>query len=347
MGHDVVGVVGAGVMGSEIAYVAAVAGRRVVLRDLTDDLVGRGLAHVREVADGAVRRGRMTEDEAAAVLGRITGTTEEADLAACGLVVEAVSEVMDLKLRIFRSLDAALPPETVLATNTSGLSVTELGRATGRPGRVLGLHFFNPASVMRLVEVIEGEDTDGGVLADAEALVRDLGKTPVRVRECPGFLVNRMLVRAMATAYRTAAASGADPAAVDAAVVESGPAPMGPFALGDLVGLDTLAHIRRDLEEAYGDRYADAGRLDALVAEGRLGRKSGGGFFAGRAPEAVPDAPAREAAAAYYAAALDEARRCLAEGIAAGESDVDLAMRLGAGWSAGPLAAAREQEEHQ
>jgi 3-hydroxyacyl-CoA dehydrogenase len=329
-------------MGSEIAFVAAAAGREVVLRDLTADLVERGLAHARGLGEAAAARGRMTADEARAAAARIAGTTEEADLARCGIVVEAVSEVMDLKLRIFRSLDAALPPETVLASNTSGLSITALARATGRPDRVLGLHFFNPASLMRLVEVIEGADTDPAVLAGAEALVRDLGRTPVRVRECPGFLVNRMLVRAMATAYRDSAASGADPAAVDAAVVASGPAPMGPFALGDLVGLDTLAHIRRDLQEAYGDRYDDAGLL-----AGRLGRKSGGGFFTGRPPETAPDDAARAVAGGYYAAALDEARRCLREGIASSESDVDLAMRLGAGWSAGPLAAAREREESE
>jgi len=253
-----------------------------------------------------------------------------------------VTEVLDVKRDVFRRMDAALPPSALLASNTSGLSITALGRETARPDRVLGLHFFNPASVMRLVEVIQGEDTSEDTAGAGVALAETLGKSPVRVRECPGFLVNRVLVRALAEAYRRAGQIDADRAAADASVVAGGPAPMGPFALGDLIGLDTLAHVRGDLDAAYGERFSDGGALASLVAAGRLGQKSGSGFHDGAAPEAEPDAAGRDVAERYYLGALDEACRCLEEGIAA-LPDVDLAMRLGAGWAAGPLAWADEE----
>ena len=173
-------------------------------------------------------------------------------------------------------------------------------------------------------------------MAAGEELALALGKVPVRVRECPGFLVNRILVRAMVEGYRHAAEIGADLAAADRAVVEGGPAPMGPFALGDLIGLDTLGHLRRDLEEAYGDRFADGGEIDRRVEAGRLGKKSGVGFYDGDPATADADAAGREVAARYYAGALDEANRCVEEEIAAPD-DVDVAVRHGCGWQTGPL----------
>lgn len=168
----------------------------------------------------------------------------------------------------------------LIASNTSGLSITTLAAATSRPTQVVGLHFFNPASVMKLVDLVRGEKTSDAALDTAEQFARGLGKTPVRVRECAGFLVNRVLIRAMVEAYRHADEIGAAPAAVDAAVVAAGPAPMGPFALADLIGIDTMEHVRRDLETAYGGRFLDAGVLAAKVEAGLLGRKSGRGFFA-------------------------------------------------------------------
>jgi 3-hydroxybutyryl-CoA dehydrogenase len=252
------------------------------------------------------------------------------------VAIEAVPEVLDLKRDVFRRLDRTIRPDALLASNTSGLSITALARETGRAERVLGLHFFNPASVMRLVEVIRGQETSDATIDAGEAFTRALGKTPVRVQECPGFLVNRLLTRGMLAAYRMAEALGADPAAVDIAVEADGPAPMGPFALGDIVGLDTLDHIQRDLEAAYGSRFAPSRRLGELVAQGRLGRKSGGGFFDGARPEPEPDDVARAVAERYYLAALHEACLCLEEGVAA-LPDIDLAMQLGARWSEGPL----------
>jgi 3-hydroxybutyryl-CoA dehydrogenase len=329
-------VVGAGVMGSEIAQTAAAGGVEVVLLDADPAARERGLAHVASIGERRVARGRMSEEEARVILGRVTTATDDAALVDCDLAVEAVPEVMDIKRQVFRRLDAALPPQALLATNTSGLSVSEMAAETSRPDQVVGLHFFNPASVMKLVEVIRGTSTSEATMSAAETLVSSLGKIPVRVRECPGFLVNRVLVRALSGAYRRAVELGADMAAADAAIVAGGPAPMGPFALGDLIGLDTLGHIQGDLQAAYGDRFDDAGAVAAQVDAGRFGAKTGAGFYDGKAPHAEPDDAGRDVAETYYACALDEARRCIAEDVAA-HGDVDLAMRHGCGWSAGPL----------
>jgi 3-hydroxybutyryl-CoA dehydrogenase len=324
-------------MGSDIAYVAARAGKRVVICDIEAAALAGAQARVADLIGRAQGRGQLDAAQATALEARIATTTHDDELTACDLAIEAVSERLDLKRTIFARLDAILRPGALLASNTSGLSITELAAVTSRPEEVLGMHFFNPAAVMRLVELIQGRQTSAATMDAAEALVRELGKSPVRVRECPGFLVNRVLVRAMAEAYRHAITNGIAPAAVDAAVTESGPAPMGPFALGDLIGLDTMNHLRRDLEDAYGERFTDAGAIAAQVAQGRLGRKNGLGFIEADQSEITVGDEARAAAERYYYGALDEALRCHDEQIAA-RPDIDLAMCLGAGWSSGPLA---------
>lgn len=322
-------------MGAEIAHVASVAGIDVLLADADAERARAG--RDRAVAIGARRvdKGRLDAALAAAAAERITAVAGIAELAGVDAVIEAVPEDLALKTRVHADIDAAVRPDALVATNTSGLSVTALADATAHPSRLVGLHFFNPASTMRLVEVIAGAATDEAVVGRAVQLAEELGKVPVRVRECPGFVVNRVLVRAMAEAYRAAAGAPADRVTADAMVVEGGPAPMGPFALGDLVGLDVLESIRADLEAAYGDRFADAGTLAPLVAAGRLGRKTGGGLVPATDPTPTGTEPV--VAAVYYAAALDEARRLADEGVASPD-DIDLAMRLGAGWEQGPLA---------
>ncbi len=309
----------------------------MVICDVEPTALDGARARVADLVARAQGRGQLDAAQAAALEARISTTTADTDLAACDLAIEAVSERIDLKRTIFARLDAILHPGALIASNTSGLSITELGEVTARPADVLGIHFFNPAAVMRLVELIEGRQTSPAAMDAAEALVRELGKSPVRVRECPGFLVNRVLVRAMAEAYRHATTHGVAAAAVDAAVTEGGPAPMGPFALGDLIGLDTMDHLQRDLEHAYGERFTDAGAIAAQVAQGRLGRKNGRGFLEPDQGEPTVDAAARAAAERYYYGALDEALRCHDEDIAA-RPDIDVAMRLGAGWAVGPLA---------
>lgn len=333
----VLGIVGGGTMGAEIAQLAAEHGLQVLLADADADRGATARDRAVSIGERRVARGRITQDTAAAAALRITAVSGIADLGDVDAVVEAVPEVLDLKIAVHGEIDRVVPAGALVATNTSGLSVTTLADATRNPSRLVGLHFFNPASAMRLVEIIAGSSTAPDVVSRAEALARRLGKTPVRVRECPGFVVNRVLVRAMAEAYRATTGAPADRLAVDAAVVAGGPSPMGPFALGDLVGLDVLESIRVDLERAYGDRFADGGMLAPLVAEGRLGHKTGSGLV----PQDGGGATGSETmvAAVYYAAALDEARRLANEEIAS-PSDIDLAICLGAGWASGPLTAA-------
>jgi len=330
-----VAVVGAGLMGSEIALVAALAGHEVTLVDIDEDALSRGLGHARAAGERMVRRGRLDQEELDAAVARVSTATDVTAVAACDPVIEAVPERMELKRQVLARIAAAVPAETIVASNTSGLSITELGAAAAPAGRVVGLHFFNPPSVMRLVEVIRGADTAEDVARRAAEFAAGLGKTPVAVRECPGFVVNRVLLRAMVAGF--VATGEGDPAQADAAVVAAGPSPMGPHALADLVGLDTYEHIRGDLRAAYGDRFDDRGVGARMVAAGRLGRKNGGGFFDGPVPDV--DAPGElvgTVGGAYYEAARDEAERLAAEGIASRE-DIDTAVRLGAGWTAGPL----------
>ena len=323
-------------MGAEIAHVAAVCGMDVLLADADLARAEAGRARALDIGARRVERGRLGAADAAGAAGRITTVGGIGELVDVDVVIEAVPEDLDLKVRVHEQIDATVRPDILVATNTSGLSVTALADATRTPSRLIGLHFFNPASTMRLVEVIAGAATDDVAIARAVELAAQLGKTPVRVRECPGFVVNRILVRAMAEAYRAAAAAAVDRRAADRVVVEGGPAPMGPFALGDLVGLDVLESIRADLESAYGDRFADGGTLAPLVARGALGRKTGAGLVPDS--DGAPTGTEPVVAAVYYAAAMDEARR-LADERVASPDDIDLAMCLGAGWEAGPLAA--------
>ncbi len=323
-------------MGSEIAQVTAAAGCTVVLLDSDPSALENARSHIRGICERRVAKGRLTAAEAEGISDRIVLTSDDRQLGECELAIEAVPEILEIKRAVFEKLDSLLPPGALLASNTSGLSITQLAQETSRPEHVLGLHFFNPASVMRLVEVVQGDITAEDTVAAGEQFATAIGKTPVRVRECPGFLVNRILVRAMATAYDATSDDRSARAAADRAIAEGGPAPMGPFALGDLIGLDTLEHLRTDLVGAYGSRFEDGGHTAALTETGRLGKKSGGGFFDDDAPPVEIDPFAEAAAMKYYEAAADEAIRCLEERIAS-RGDIDLAMQLGCGWEFGPL----------
>ena len=333
----ILGVVGAGVMGAEIAQAAAGAGFEVLLRDIDRDLVQGGLERIRAIGERRVAHGRLDAGAARAALTRVRGVTDDADLAACGVVIEAVTEVLAVKRILVRRLGDALPPDTILASNTSGLSITDLGRHTGRPERFVGLHFFNPASVMDLVEVVPGADTSHDTLTRALAVVRALGKPPLVVRDTPGFLVTRILLRAVAEAHRLTAELGADRAGVDTAVIADGPAPRGPFALADMVGPHPLERVRRGLEAAYGPRFDDAGILARDIAAGHRAPVPGSGPVTGGGTGAQPGPDEHAVAVAYYAGAADESRRCRDDGVATHAEDIDSAMRLGAGWARSPL----------
>jgi len=281
-------VVGAGTMGGEIAQVIAAADIPVVLKDVRQELVDAGLAKAREVTEGQlgrlVKKGRLTEEQAAAraeeLLGRITGTRDYDGFGDVDFVVEAVPERMEVKHAVFQELDVATPGHAILATNTSSLPVSEIGAVTSRPDRVVGFHFFWPASVMRLVEVIEGEDTSPETAQTAVNFAQAIRKLPVRCGEVPGFVVNRILVSSASEIWRAQEETGADVTEIDGVVAESKVVPMGPFFLADMSGLDTTLHVAEYLQEMYGDeRFHVHAGMRERVAAGDLGQKTGKGFY--------------------------------------------------------------------
>ena len=280
-------VVGAGTMGGEIAQVIASAGIPVVLKDVEQKFVDQGLEKAREVTQGQlgglVKKEKITQEQADAQLGEITGRIEGTlDYEGFGdvdFVVEAVPERMDIKQTVFAELDAATPGHAILASNTSALSISAMAEATGRPHKVVGFHFFYPASVMRLIEVIEGEETSEETLQAASNFAQAIRKTAVRCGEAPGFVVNRILNSAVSEIWKVTHEEGLDVKEVDKVIQESKAAPMGPFFLTDLLGLDTVLHVAEHLNDSYGDRFFVSPAMKQLVADGNLGQKTGKGFY--------------------------------------------------------------------
>jgi 3-hydroxyacyl-CoA dehydrogenase len=280
-------VVGAGTMGGEIAQVIASAGVPVVLKDVDQKFVDQGLEKAREVTQGQlgglVKKEKITQEDAdrqlEEITGRITGTTEYEGFGDVDFVVEAVPERMEIKQQVFSDLDAVTPGHAILSSNTSSLSITEMGEATSRPEKVVGFHFFYPASVMRLIEVIEGEETSDETLNSAANFVQQIRKTAIRCGEVPGFVVNRILNSSASEIWKVTEEEGLDVKEVDKVVQESGAAPMGPFYLTDLLGLDTVLHVAEHLRDSYGDRFYVSSKMKELVEAGNLGQKTGKGFY--------------------------------------------------------------------
>jgi 3-hydroxyacyl-CoA dehydrogenase len=274
-------------MGGEIAQAIAAADIPVVLKDVRQELVDTGLEKARAVTQGQlgglVAKERLTQEQADAqleeVVGRIQGTTDYDGFGDVDFVIDAVPERMEIKAQVFGELDVATPGHAILASNTSSLSITEMGDATSRPDKVVGFHFFYPASVMRLIEVIEGEDTSPETLQAAVNFAQTIRKMPITCGEVPGFVVNRILNSAASEIWRVQEEENLDPKAIDDAVRESKAAPMGPFFLGDLLGLDTVLHVAEHLQESYGDRFYVHQGMRKLVGEGNLGQKTGKGFY--------------------------------------------------------------------
>jgi 3-hydroxyacyl-CoA dehydrogenase len=272
-------VVGAGTMGGEIAQTIANADIPVVLKDVEEKFVEVGLTKARALWQSRVDAGKLEPAELERRLALITGTTDYAPFNDVDFVVEAVPERMAIKQAVFAELDEVTPGHAILASNTSSLSVTEMGEATSRPDMVVGFHFFYPASVMRLVEVIEGEETSAETVQDAANFATAIRKTPIRCGEAPGFVVNRILNSAVSELWRVQEETGTPIKELDKLVQESEAAPMGPFFLADLLGLDTVLHVAEYLEEAYGDRFFVHQQMRELVAAGDLGAKTGKGFY--------------------------------------------------------------------
>jgi 3-hydroxyacyl-CoA dehydrogenase len=281
-------VVGAGTMGGEIAQVVAAAGIPVVLKDVKQEFVDTGLEKARQVTEAQlgvlVGKGKITQEQADAqreeLLGRITGSTEYEGFGEVDFVIEAVPERMEIKQTVFGELDEVTPGHAILASNTSSLSITEMSEATLRPDKVVGFHFFYPASMMRLIEVIEGDETSEETMQAATSFAQTLRKTALRCGEVPGFVVNRILTSAMSEVWRATEEEGLSTEDVDKVIKDSGATPMGPYFLTDLLGLDTVLHVAEHLHESYGnERFYVSAKMQELVAAGDLGQKTGRGFY--------------------------------------------------------------------
>jgi 3-hydroxybutyryl-CoA dehydrogenase len=286
-----VGVLGAGLMGHGIAQVAAEAGYAVVLREVDEATLAKGIGKIEKQLARAVEKGRTGQEDADAVRGRITGTVDYGDLAGCDLVIEAITESLPLKLEMWRELDGIVKPQAVFATNTSSLSVVDQAAATGRPGQFVGLHYFNPAQVMKLVEVVRAVTTGEEAFQTALQFVRSEGKLAIPTRDKAGFIVNRLLIPYMLDAMRAYEESVGSVDEIDEAMKAGAGHPMGPLTLADFVGLDTLGSICDVLFEEFSERrFAHPPILRKMLAAGWHGRKSGMGFYdySGDAPQVNP-----------------------------------------------------------
>ena len=274
-------------MGGEIAQVIASAGVDVVLKDVEQKFVDQGLEKAKQVTQGQlgslVKKEKITQEDAdkqaEEIVGRITGATDYDAFGDVDFVVEAVPERMQIKQAVFGELDAVTPGHAILASNTSGLSITEIADITQRPDKVVGFHFFWPASYMRLIEVIEGEETSPETAQAAANFAQAIRKMPVRCAECPGFVVNRILTSTASEIWRYQDESGVDVKDIDKALTDSKLVPMGPFYLADMSGLDTALKVAKDMVDAYGDRFYVHRGMEELVEAGDLGQKSGKGFY--------------------------------------------------------------------
>jgi len=275
-----VGVVGCGQMGGGIARVCAHSGYPVLVSELNDALLQKGLAAIASSLDRDEKKGRITSSEKSAVLSRIGGTTQIANLKDCDIIIEAVVENLDLKKQIFNDFDKMCPGDNILATNTSSLSVSEIAAATGRPERVLGIHFFNPVSSMKLLEIVRTKATGNAALETAREFGRSLGKTVVITQDTPGFIVNRLMVPQLLTAISILESGAASKEDIDTAMTLGLNHPIGPLALADLVGLDVLLNMADSIYKKLREpQYLAPPLLKNLVAAGRLGRKTGHGFY--------------------------------------------------------------------
>jgi len=280
MAQRVIGVCGAGTMGAGIAQVMAQGGHRVVLYDAFAAALEKGLRYIRGNLERAEAKGKLPPGQAVEILGRLRATTDLNDLAGASFVIEAVTERTDVKAPLFKALDEILPAEAIIASNTSGLSLTELAAATRRPDRVVGTHFFNPAPVMRLVEVIRAAQTSDRTVETAQALLAGVGKETIEVKEAPLFAVNRILVPMINEAVFVLQEGIATRDEIDRGMVLGCNHPIGPLALADLIGLDTLLLVIETLERETGDqKYRPAPLLRQMVRAGYLGRKTGRGFY--------------------------------------------------------------------
>jgi len=340
-------VVGAGTMGGEIAQVITYSGLPVVLKDIDQEMLDKGLAKARSIYQRRVDKGKMSTGDMESKLDLITPTLSYDEFEDVDIVIEAVPEKMGIKRAVLKELEEACPEQTIFASNTSALSISEMGAATGKPHKVIGMHFFNPASVMKLVEVIPGLDTDQETIDDVVMFSESLRKLPVVVQECPGFLVNRLLMPYLNEATKALEEGAATATEIDGAIVEWG-MPMGPFTLMDMLGIDVCGHVGEYLYSEYGERMSPAPLFLKLMEAGRLGEKSGAGFFEHPGGEsdavhamieelqesgAVPTGTRFSVERLMYPL-INEAALCIQENIAS-ITDIDMSMVAGTGMTYG------------
>ncbi len=348
-----VGVLGAGTMGSGIAQVVAQAGIDVVLLDTTDELLNKALERIDKTLIKGIEKGKVTPDEREKVLKNIKPTINIDEMKDCNLIIEAVYEDLDLKIALFKRLDTLCPENTIFSSNTSTLSITHMASKVSKPDRFLGLHFFNPAPIMRLVEVVSGLQTSQKTVEEMVEFIRAIKKIPIKVRDCPGFLVNRILLPYVGEAMLAAQEGAALPTEIDESIKKAG-FPMGPLALNDMVGIDVGVLTFRIMHDAYGDRFPIPILFERLANAGRLGNKVGKGIYVnGNVDEEFLNiiksiqletgikgteySPER-----LILRQVNEAVYCLQEKIATAE-DIDRALVLGTGFpvdengSGGPL----------
>jgi enoyl-CoA hydratase/3-hydroxyacyl-CoA dehydrogenase len=334
-------VVGGGTMGGEIAQAIAAADIPVVVKDIDQKFVDAALDKARGVTEGQlarlVKKEKLTQEQAdarlAEVMGNVIGTTSYEEFGDVDFVIEAVPEKMAIKQAVFRELDAVTPGHAILASNTSSLSITEIGEATLRPDKVVGFHFFYPASIMPLVEVIVGEDSTSETATAAYNFAQAIKKQPIVCGEVPGFVVNKVLMATMGEIWRAQETQGLSIKAIDEAIAGAKLAPMGPFFLTDLLGLDTVLHVAEHLNESYGESFYVHQGLQGLVADGKLGVKTGGEGFFKEGEQNIPgdaEPDGDELVAMFSCRALIEACLLVEEGVCS-VRDIDLGMMTGAG----------------
>ena len=350
-------VVGAGTMGGEIAQLITYSGLPVVLKDIDQEMLDKGMAKARAIYQRRVNKGKMSAGDMESKLDLITPTLTYDEFEDVDIVIEAVPEKMSIKRAVLKELEEVCPDETIFASNTSALSISEMGAATSKPHKTIGMHFFNPASVMKLVEVIPGLDTDQETVDDVVMFSESLRKIPVVVQECPGFLVNRLLMPYLNEATKALGEGAATATEMDAAIVAWG-MPMGPFTLMDMLGLDVCTHVGAYLYSEYGERMSPAPLFAKLIEAGRLGEKSGAGFYdhpggeseavgamikelqtSGKVPTGTKFSVER-----LMLPLVNEAALCVQENIAS-ITDIDMSMIAGTGMTyggerVGPLAVA-------
>ncbi|MBK7015520.1 MAG: 3-hydroxybutyryl-CoA dehydrogenase [Sulfuritalea sp.] len=275
-----VGIIGAGTMGNGIAQACAVVGIPSVMLDINDAAVQKGVATISGSLDRLVKKEKMTAEQKAAAMALVKPTTSMADFGDVDIVIEAATENLGLKLKLLKDVEAAIGAETIIASNTSSISITQLAAATGRAGKFIGMHFFNPVPMMALVELIRGLQTSDETHAAVEALARALGKSPITVKNNPGFVVNRILCPMINEAIFVLAEGLASPEEIDAGMKLGCNHPIGPLALADMIGLDTMLAVMNVFYEGFNDsKYRPAPLLKEMVAAGYLGRKTGRGFY--------------------------------------------------------------------